>query len=317
VTPLLAVAVSGAALGLGAPALLARLPRLERWPLLTAWLWLTAALGALAAAGLAGLLLVLPATEGDRALAELLHTCAMAVREALTTPTDGPGTATGIMLLAAVGFGVAAGTGVVVLRVWRARWRHRALLRLAGRAVPHLPGVTVLEHPAPLAWCLPGPTGPVVFSTAALDRLEPEGLAAVLAHERAHQASRHHALVLVAEALRVGCPWLPAARVARQHVAGLVELAADDTAARRCGRAALASALAVLGGGAPAPEPALPAGGVSAAARITRLASPPSPGGQAALAVALAVVVLPLLAQLGAVAEPVARIAGAAMCPLP
>jgi Zn-dependent protease with chaperone function len=316
VTPLLAVAVSGAALGLGAPALLARLPRLERWPLLAAWLWLAAALGALAAAGLAGLLLVLPATEGDRALAELLHTCAMAVRAALTTPTDGPATATGIMLLAAVGIGVAVGTGMVVLRVWRARRLHRALLRLAGRAVPHLPGVSVLEHPVPLAWCLPGQAGAVVLSTAALDRLEPEGLAAVLAHERAHQASRHHALVLLAEALRVGCPWLPAARLARQHVAGLVELAADDTAARRCGRAALAAALAVLGG-APAPEPALAAGGVSAVTRITRLASPPSPGGQAALALALAVVILPLLAQLTAVAEPVARIAGTAMCPLP
>jgi hypothetical protein len=120
----------------------------------------------------------------------------------------------------------------------------------------------------------------------------------------------------VADVLRVGYPWLPAARLARQHVAGLIELAADDAAARRCGRASLAAALAVLGS-APAPEPALAAGGASTAARITRLASPPSPGGHVALAVALVIVVLPLLAQLGAVAEPVARIAGAAMCPLP
>jgi Zn-dependent protease with chaperone function len=315
-TPLLAVAVSGAALGVGAPALLARLPRLERWPLLAAWLWLVAALGALATAALAGLLLVLAATEGDRALAGLLDTCAMAVREALTTSTSSPGTAFGIILLAAVGAGVAVGTGVVAARTWRARRLHRALLRLAGQDAPHLPGVTVLKHPTPLAWCLPGHAGPVVVSTAALDRLDPVALAAVLAHERAHQASRHHALVLLAEALRVGCPWLPAAWLARQQVAGLVELAADDTAARRCGRAALAAALAVLGG-APAPGPALAAGGTSAAARITRLASPPRGGGHAALAAAVAAVILPLLAQLGAVAEPVARIAGAAMCPLP
>jgi Zn-dependent protease with chaperone function len=314
VTPLVAVAVSGAALGVGAPALLARLSRLERWPLLAAWLWLAATLGALAAAALAGLLLVLPATEGDRALAELLHTCAMAVREALTASTDGPGTALGIMLLVAVGTGVAIGTGVVAARTWRTRRLHRALLGLAGRVDPRL-GVTVLENPTPLAWCLPGRAGPVVISTAALDRLNPVGLAAVLAHERAHQASRHHALVLIAEALRVGCPWLPAARLARQHVAGLVELAADDTAARRCGRAALAAALAMLGG-APAPQPALSAGGASAAARITRLVSPPRPGGHAALSVAVAVVILPLLAQLSAVAEPAARIAGTAICPL-
>jgi Zn-dependent protease with chaperone function len=75
----------------------------------------------------------------------------------------------------------------------------------------------VLEHPAPLAWCLPGQAAPVIVSTAALDRLDPEGLRAVLAHERAHQASRHHALLLVAKALRVGCPWLPAARVGRRN----------------------------------------------------------------------------------------------------
>jgi hypothetical protein len=137
----------------------------------------------------------------------------------------------------------------------------------------------------------------------------------VLAHERAHQASRHHALLLVAEALRVGCPWLPAARLACQHIARLVELATDDDAARRCSRGT-AAALAVLGG-ASAPKAALGAGGAHPSARIARLLSPPEPGGHTALAVAEAVVVLPLLVQVGAVAEPVARVAGAALCPLP
>jgi Zn-dependent protease with chaperone function len=316
VTPVLAVVASGAALGVAAPALLGRLVRLERWPLLAGWLWLATALGALAAAALAGLLLVLPATGGDRALAGLLRTCAMAVRDAVTGSTDGPAAAVGAVLLAAVSAGLALGTGVVAVRTRRAHRMHRALLRLAGRAAPGLPKVTVLEHPAPLAWCLPGQAGPVVISTAALDRLDPEGLAAVLAHEHAHQASRHHLLLLVAEALRVGCPWLPAARLARRHVADLVELAADDAAAHRCGRAALATALALLGG-TRAPQPALAAGGVSASARIARLASPPRPGGHAALAVALVAVVLPLLAQLVAVATPAARIAGTIMCPLP
>lgn len=174
----------------------------------------------------------------------------------------------------------------------------------------------MLEHPAPLAWCLPGQAAPVIVSTAALDRLDPEGLRAVLAHERAHQASRHHALLLVAKALRVGCPWLPAARLACQHIARLVELAVDDAAARRCSRAAPAAALAVLGG-ASAPKAALAVGGAHPSARIARLLSPPEPGGHTALAVAEAVVVLPLLVQVGAVAEPVARVAGAAMCPLP
>ncbi|HJU02378.1 MAG TPA: hypothetical protein VJ966_14380, partial [Actinomycetes bacterium] len=104
--------------------------------------------------------------------------------------------------------------------------------------------------------------------------------------------------------------------LARRRVAELVELAADDAAVRRCGRTALAAALVLLGG-VSAPEPALAAGGVSASARIARLGSPPRPGGQAALTVALAVVVLPLLAELVAVAAPVAWVAGAVMCPLP
>ncbi|HJU00456.1 MAG TPA: hypothetical protein VJ966_04525, partial [Actinomycetes bacterium] len=177
-TPLLTIVVSGAALGVAAPALLGRLVRLERWPLLAAWLWLATALGALAAAVLAGLLLVLPGTGGDRALAGLLRTCAMAVRDAVTGSTDRPEPAIGALVLTVVGTGLAVGTGVVAVRTWRATRLHRALLRLAGRQAPGLPKVTVLEHPAPLAWCLPGQAGPVVISTAALDRLDPGGLAA-------------------------------------------------------------------------------------------------------------------------------------------
>jgi Zn-dependent protease with chaperone function len=178
VTPLLAVAVSGVALAVGAPALLCRLPRLERWPLLAAWLWLAAVLGTLGAAALAGLLLVLPATGGDQAVARLLRTCAMAVRLAFTAPADGPRAVLGVVLLAVVATGIAVGVGVAAARTWRARRLHCALLRLAGRPAPGLPGITLLEHPVPLAWCLPGQAGPVVVSTAALDRLDREGLRA-------------------------------------------------------------------------------------------------------------------------------------------
>ena len=118
-TPLLAVAVSGVALAVGAPALLCRLPRLERWPLLAAWLWLAAVLGTLGAAALAGLLLVLPATGGDQAVARLLRTCAMAVRLAFTAPADGPRAVLGVVLLAVVATGIAVGVGVAAARTWR------------------------------------------------------------------------------------------------------------------------------------------------------------------------------------------------------
>jgi hypothetical protein len=65
VTPLLAVAASCAALGVGAPVPLAHLPWLERSPLLPAWLWLAAALGALAVPGCYRRCLPI---KGDRAL---------------------------------------------------------------------------------------------------------------------------------------------------------------------------------------------------------------------------------------------------------
>jgi Zn-dependent protease with chaperone function len=124
--------------------------------------------------------------------------------------------------------------------------------------------------------------GPIVLTTATLERLDPAQLQAVLAHEHAHQARRHHALLLVAEALRIGLPWLPAARAAHGAVARLVELAADDAAVHHHDRADIASALATLAtlASAPAPTLGLGAAGSGALERIRRLtASPATPPG--------------------------------------
>jgi len=212
VNALLALAVSAVALGVGAPLVLRRLRGLERWPTLTAWLWLAAPAGALAAVTLAGLLLLLPTRSLGMGVAELLRTCVMALRAALSTPHDSSaGTVAGVLLVAAVAGGVVLGGSVAGLRAWRAAGRHRELLALAGRPAAGLAGVIELEHGRPFAYCLPGRPGPVVVSSAALRRLDAGQLAAVLAHERAHQASRHHRLVLLAQVLRVGFPWLPAA----------------------------------------------------------------------------------------------------------
>jgi hypothetical protein len=78
-------------------------------------------------------------------------------------------------------------------------------------------------------------------------------LAAVIAHEHAHQSRRHHALLLAAQILRIGFPWLPAARAANSAIAHLVELAADDAAIHRHRPADVAAALAKL-----ATAPAIP-----------------------------------------------------------
>ena len=154
-----------------------------------------------------------------------------------------------------------------------------------------------------------------MVSSGALRRLDAGQLAAVLAHERAHQTSRHHQLLLLAQGLRVGFPWLPAARLARQAVARLVELAADDAAASAQGRRQVAAALAALGE-TPAPEAALGATVVLAAERVRRLVAPRQHGGGLALLVGVLVLALPLTAQVAAVALPLARVAGTAICPL-
>ncbi len=314
--PLLAVTGAALMLGAGTPLALRRLRGLERWPMLTAWLWLATSMGALAAVALAGLLLLVPTGPLGTSLAELLRTCVMALRTALSTPHDsGAETVAGAAALAAVTGGLVVGGSVAGLRAWRAAGRHRALLALAGQPAAGLPGITVLEHGRSFAYCLPGRQGPVVVSSAALGRLQAEQLAAVLAHERAHQAGHHHRLLLVAQALRVGFPWLPAARLAHQAVARLVELAADDDAAGTQGRRQVAAALAALGDG-PIPAAALGAAAVSASERVSRLLTPRRHGGALALLAGLLLLGLPLATAVVAVTLPLARVAGVPVCPL-
>jgi beta-lactamase regulating signal transducer with metallopeptidase domain len=182
----------------------------------------------------------------------------------------------------------------------RAGRSHRLRLRLAGRQDDRL-GALVVEHAEPAAYCMPGANHPVVLTTAALRLLNDTQLTAVLAHERAHQSGRHHLLVSLAAIPAAAFPWVPAFRHARSEVARLAELAADDVAAARSPRLAVAEALLTLGAApvVPAAAWALGAGGSTAAARVRRLIAAPNPLSRAAsaagaLAVA-ALVALPLV----------------------
>jgi Zn-dependent protease with chaperone function len=315
VTPLGTVLLSGGALGVAAPLALGRLRRLEHAPQPAAYLWLATTAGALVALVLAGFLLVLPSGDLAMDLAVVLRTCSMALRQALDASSGAPGPLLGLALLALVPGGLLTGAVVAGARAWRAARCQRELLVMAGQRHPDLPGVTVLDHPTPLAYCLPGRPGPVVLTTAALHRLDPGQLAAVLAHERAHQARRHHRLLLAAEVLRTGFPWLPAARAGRAAVGRLVELAADDDAVHRHGRAETVAALAKLAT-APTPAVGLGAGGPSAPERIRRLTAPPPTGGARTLLLATLVIAVPLVAELAAVTAPLLSVAGTPICPL-
>jgi Zn-dependent protease with chaperone function len=317
-SPLAAIVLAGATLGVAAPLILPRLGRLDHTPQVAAYLWLLAALGAVSAAVLAGLLLLVGSSHLVVDLAALLATCSMALRAALDTPASTAGPLLGLALLTTVTGGLLVGGLVAAARAWRAARSHRELLTLAGRAQPGLPGVTVVDHPAPLAYCLPGRVGrprPIVLTTAILQQLDPGQLAALLTHEHAHQTHRHHALLLVAAALRIGLPWLPAARAAHSAVARLVELAADDAAVHHHDRADIAAALATLAT-APAPTLGLGAAGPNTLERIRRLTVPPATPSHGALLLASLVVVAPLLGQLLALTAPLLRVAGTPTCPL-
>ncbi len=73
---------------------------------------------------------------------------------------------------------------------------HAQAAPIVGRRLPVTsPGgdpAVVLDDPRPAAYCVPGRPGTIVLTSGALAVLDPAQLAAVLAHERAHLAGRHH-----------------------------------------------------------------------------------------------------------------------------
>lgn len=208
------------------------------------------------------------------------------------------------------GIAFAAGTFVLLhlttvlmasaVQTLRARGRQRALVDLVATRNPLLPGARVVAHPLPVAYCLPGLRPRVVLSSGVLALLREDEVRAVLAHESAHLEQRHDLVVLPFVALRATFPFLPPVRVAQAEVALLVELLADDRAARRHDPQVLARALYKVGAGA-VPDGGLGAGGGAGAVilRARRLLEPLPPlpwrGRAAVVAATVAVLALPPL----------------------
>ncbi|WP_395639301.1 M56 family metallopeptidase [Pseudolysinimonas sp.] len=139
-----------------------------------------------------------------------------------------------------------------VVSVGRSRSRHRALLDLLTSPDPARPQTVILDAPTPVAYCLPsGFSSITVLSRGLLDRLPPQELAAVIAHERAHLTQRHDIVLVAFRAWHSALPWFPIAARAAEEVAVLVELLADDGARRTTPDDVLARAIAAV---ASAPE---------------------------------------------------------------
>ncbi|WP_035702185.1 M56 family metallopeptidase, partial [Glycomyces tenuis] len=104
-------------------------------------------------------------------------------------------------------------------------------------------GAVVVGCSRPAAYCIPGKGGLIVITSGALELLDGPQIEAVLAHERAHLAGHHHLLVAFAQAGRRAFGWLPLFAHLPERIGQLVELTADDAAARSATRNTLARSL--------------------------------------------------------------------------
>ncbi|MFF2326582.1 MULTISPECIES: M56 family metallopeptidase [unclassified Streptomyces] len=116
-------------------------------------------------------------------------------------------------------------------------YRHVRLRVRAGRALSAASfaasgDVAVVPDPVPYAYALPGNPGRVVVSTAMTGCLDARERLALVAHERAHLAARHHRYLLAAHLAARANPFLLPLRTA---VAFSTERWADEEAARAVG----------------------------------------------------------------------------------
>jgi Zn-dependent protease with chaperone function len=205
-----------------------------------------------------------------------------------------------IVLAASLALAAVAAAWRYGRRVRRSRSQTRSHARaalLVGRAIAGQARTVMLDDPRPAAYCVAGRPAAIVVTSGALAVLDPPQLRAVLAHESAHLAHRHHALATVTRGLAAAFPGVPLFTRGAAEVSRLTEMAADDTAARASGRPALVTALIAIATGAAvsstgSPGAAVPAGAMAAAARavpdrVERLLRPSSPASSAAVAAAL------------------------------
>lgn len=166
------------------------------------------------------------------------------------------------------------------VRTVRARHKNRVLVDLVATRNPLLARTRVVDHDVPTAYCLPGLRPRVVVSRGVLDLLREDEVRAVLAHETAHVDQRHDLVVLPFVALRATFRRSAGVRTAQEQVALLVEMLADDRAARSHPPAVLARALHKVGAAhAPlaGPDAGLASNDTGTLVRASRLVSPRPP----------------------------------------
>ncbi|MEO6084675.1 MAG: M56 family metallopeptidase [Umezawaea sp.] len=264
--------------------------------------WLSSVVSVVVTVALAVAALLLP--DHGFGTFGVFHHCLSALLHGSSPRVEAISGAVGSLLLS----GLVVRLGVVSVRGARrragTRRDHLAVLRIAGRHEPGPPSTLWLEHDEPLAFSLAGRPGVVVATDGLAERLTSAQLDAVLTHERAHLAGRHHLVVAAGDAVATVLPFLPLFRSTPAVVRELVELAADASAVRTCGVDAVRGALlAVTGFGAPGSALAMSRDAVEARlANLPRVDQPTRPARtvlSCGLAGVTAMVLPPLLALSG------------------
>jgi Zn-dependent protease with chaperone function len=307
--PALLVFVWSVSVAWKVPAVLTRLTRSGVSARLGIAVWLIAMASVLVSGGISLAFLIRTAVTGWSHVAQVI--CRSVAGGACT-----PVIYRSALFEVGVGIAAALASVAVVVLAWRYGRRlqiaqrqtrvHAQIARLTGRRLTGAegaPGAVVLDVPQPAAYCVP--PGIIVVTSGALKILAPAQLTAVLAHERAHLAGRHHLLLTLTRALAAVFPGVPVFARGEGEVARLAEMRADDAAAERAGRRPLIEALLAMGTGAAVkpvayPAAALAAAGYAVTARVERLLEPPQRASRVRYALALGsvLVLLPSLSML-------------------
>ncbi|MEU0497307.1 M56 family metallopeptidase [Mycobacterium sp. NPDC006124] len=262
----------GVAVSWLAPWPLSRLTRRGTNPRLGVAAWLTAMAAVMAAWVAAMVVVLVPLLRGgSTSSAVVLCLELLGVPERMATL--GPVGTVGLLTVGvATSVVVVLGVGQTV-RVLRARSaEHADAARMVGTTTGAA-GVVVLRGELPAAYCVVGRPHAIVLTTAAVAALDAPQLEAVLAHERAHLAGHHHHLLMVLRALATRLARLPVFTGGAAAVAELLEMCADDRAARRCGPRPLVAGMLALAS-PPPPAGALAVAATVTAARARRLLEP-------------------------------------------
>lgn len=262
------------------PTVLRRLTHRGAAPRLGVLAWLVAIAGALGAWAMAAGVLIIEFATFCQDPADTLRDS----YTVLSTPIHlhggliaQMGTLTLAALVAIAVIGMLVHTARAMLRFRRTTRAHGRAVRMVGRRVPGVSAV-VLDSPERQAYCVAGRPDTIVVTSAAVDALTREQLAAVLAHEHAHLSGRHGTLIGLLRAFAITLPGVRLVTDGVGEIGRLLEMCADDRAARRHGaEPLLGGLLAIVGANGPVPAGALSAAATAVLARAERLAAPVGP----------------------------------------